>query len=102
MKKRLILSFGAFASFATLTAQDLTTGAGAIDTAAGQVGGFYAPVSKLVFAIAGIIALVGAIRIFLAWNSGDRDIGKMVVGWAGACIFLVAVGAIITAFFGTV
>ena len=102
MRKRSILTLGAFASFVSMSAQDIAAGAQAIDTAAGEVGGFYAPMSKLIFSIAGIIALVGAIRIFLAWNSGDRDIGKMVIGWAGACIFLVAVGAVITAFFGTV
>lgn len=81
-------------------AQTLEQGQQAIDDAAAQVGNYYGTVATLIFAIAAIVALVGGIRIFLAWNSGDRDIGKMVVGWFGACIFLVAIGAIITAFFG--
>lgn len=99
--KKSILTLGALtAGTSTMVAQTIDAGAQALNNAAGQVNQFYVPMTNLVFAIAGCVALVGAIRIFIAWNSGDRDIGKMVVGWVGACIFLVAVGLVITGFFG--
>ena len=100
MKKKFLSAAALVMATGTTFAQTVADGNAAIETATADVIALYDIVSNLIFAIAAIIALVGAIKIFMAWNSGERDVQKMVIGWFGACIFLVAIGTIITAFFG--
>ena len=59
-----------------------------------------APVSNLVLALGGVIGFIGAIRVYIKWNSGDQDVQKTLMSWMGACLFLVIVGIMIKAFFG--
>ena len=47
-----------------------------------------------------IVGIVGAIRVYSKWNSGDQDINKELMGWGGSCVFLVVSAVIIKAFFG--
>lgn len=74
--------------------------AGGIGAATTQVKSAYTYVGPLILAIGGVVGLAGGIRIYIKWNNGDNDVQKELIGWAGACIFLVLVGTIITAFFG--
>lgn len=99
MKKRFLTVLTMVLSYTTF-AQDIAAGSAAIEQATTEVTNLYGIIATLIYSIAAIVALVGAIKIFIAWNSGERDVQKMVIGWFGACIFLVAIGAIITAFFG--
>lgn len=100
MKKRILSAVAILLAASPAMAQTIQQGNQAIETATGEVTQLYGIISTLIFSIAAIVALVGAIKIFIAWNSGERDVQKMVIGWFGACIFLVAIGAIITGFFG--
>ena len=51
----------------------------------------YVPVVvKLCYAIAGVVAVVGAISIYIAMNNEENDIKKKIMMTVGACIFLVA------------
>ncbi|MCY3998992.1 MAG: DUF4134 domain-containing protein [Flavobacteriaceae bacterium] len=59
-----------------------------------------APVSNLVLALGGVIGFIGAVRVYIKWNSGDQDVQKTLMSWMGACLFLVMVGIMIKAFFG--
>lgn len=100
MKKKFLSAVALVMASGSGFAQTVQDGSAAIEQATTDVVALYDIVAQLIFAIAAIIALVGAIKIFMAWNSGERDVSKMVIGWFGACIFLVAIGTIITAFFG--
>jgi hypothetical protein len=53
-----------------------------------------------VLVIGGIVGIVGAIRVYSKWNSGDQDINKELMGWGGSCVFLVVSAVVIKAFFG--
>ena len=99
MKKR-ILTVCAIAVTSFGFSQTIQDGNAAIEQATGDVQNLYGIIATLIYALAAIIALVGAIKVFMAWNSGERDVQKMVINWFGACIFLVAIGGIIQAFFG--
>lgn len=57
-------------------------------------------VQKIIYAIAGIVGLIGSIRVYIKWQNGDQDVQKALVGWAGALIFLVVAGLAVSAFFG--
>lgn len=100
MKKRFLTTVIALAVSAAGLSQTIADGNAAIEQATGDVQNLYGIIATLIYAIAAIVALIGAIKIFVAWNSGERDVQKMVIGWFGACIFLVGIGAVISAFFG--
>ncbi|MBS4071445.1 MAG: DUF4134 domain-containing protein [Algoriphagus sp.] len=58
------------------------------------------PVASLCLVIGAVVGLIGGVRVYIKWNSGDQDINKELMGWGGSCLFLVLVSVIIKAFFG--
>jgi len=74
-------------------------GVTAINSAQTSLSGYLTPVSNLCLAIGAVVGIVGGVRIYIKWNSGEREIQKEVVGWVGSCIFLILVSVVITAFF---
>ena len=58
------------------------------------------PLGNMMMILGGLVGLVGAVRVYLKWNSGDQDVQKAVMGWMGSCIFLVVSGVVVKAFFG--
>jgi hypothetical protein len=70
-----------------------------LTSAASTINGTYALVSKLCLAVGAIVGLAGGIRVYIKWNSGDHEIQKDVIGWAGACVFLLLTGTVLSVFF---
>lgn len=61
----------------------------------------YVPiVVKLCYAIAGVVAVVGAITVYIAMNNEENDIKKKIMMTVGACIFLIAAAQALPLFFG--
>jgi hypothetical protein len=57
--------------------------------------------TQLMYAIGALVGLVGAVRVFVLWNSGHREeMNRAAAAWFGSCIFLVVVTLIIQSFFG--
>ena len=53
----------------------------------------YVPiVVKLCYAIAGVVAVVGAISVYISMNNEEQDVKKKIMMVVGACIFLIAAG----------
>jgi hypothetical protein len=110
MKKYIKQSFdksniakGLFALVLMLVSQLMlaqTGGAGAISSATSDIEEYVEPVSNLVQMIGAIVGIVGGVRIYNKWNNGDQDVNKELIGWGGACIFLLLVPTVIQAFFG--
>ncbi len=62
---------------------------------------YFSTGTQLMYAIGALVGLVGAIRVFVLWNSGHRDeVNRAAAGWFGSCVFLVVVALIIQSFFG--
>ncbi|SDD99681.1 DUF4134 domain-containing protein [Riemerella columbipharyngis] len=76
-------------------------GAEAIGDAVNSIKGYYDQVKNLIYAIGGVVGLVGGVRIYNKWQNGDQDINKEIMGWGGACIFLLLVPTFISAFFNS-
>lgn len=74
-------------------------GAGAIGSAASQVREYVAQIEKLIYAIALVVSFIGGIRIYNKWQNGDQDVNKEIMGWVGACIFIVLVPTFVKAIF---
>jgi hypothetical protein len=67
--------------------------------AATTISGTYDLVSKLCLAIGAIVGLAGGIRVYVKWNNGDHEIQKEIIGWGGACVFLLLTGTVLNVFF---
>ena len=81
----------------SLYAQDGTAG---INDANTRVRSYFAAGTNLMYAIGAIVGLIGAVKVYNKWNSGDHDTGKVAAAWFGSCVFLVIVSTVIRAFFG--
>lgn len=78
-------------------AQDGNAG---INQANTQVRSYFASGTNLMYAVGAILGLIGAIKVYQKWNSGDHDTGKVAAAWFGSCVFLVIVATVIKSFFG--
>jgi len=76
------------------------SGVTGINTATSTLTTYVGPVTNIALVIGGIVGIVGAIRVYSKWNSGDQDINKELMGWGGSCVFLVVSSLVIKAFFG--
>jgi hypothetical protein len=79
------------------TAQD---GLAGINEADQKVRSYFEPGTNLMYAVGAILGLIGAVKVYQKWNSGDQDTGKVAAAWFGSCIFLVVVATVIKSFFG--
>lgn len=86
----LLLKMGAIA-------QDGNAG---INEANTKVRSYFAGGVNLMYAVGAIVGLIGAVKVYQKWNSGDHDTGKVAAAWFGSCVFLVIVATVIRAFFG--
>ncbi len=80
-----------------VTAQDGNAGINAANT---QVRSYFAAGTNLMYAVGAIVGLIGAVKVYQKWNSGDQDTGKVAAAWFGSCVFLVIVATVIKSFFG--
>ena len=63
-----------------------------IDQATTEVNSYVDPVANLIIAIGAVVGLIGGVRVYIKWQSGDQDTQKAIMGWFGACLFLILVG----------
>lgn len=74
-------------------------GAAGITQATQMVTSYFNPATKLIYAAAAIIGLIGGVKVYSKFSSGDPDTGKTAASWFGACIFLIVSATILRAFF---
>jgi hypothetical protein len=98
-KKHLSKVLTAALVLLTITPVFASGGGAALTSAASTLGGYMTGLGKLIYAIAAIVGTVGGIRIYNKWTNGDQDINKELVGWGGACVFLLIVPTFISAIF---
>ncbi|GAB3900220.1 DUF4134 family protein [Spirosoma agri] len=75
-------------------------GAAALNTTATTIRSYGTAAQTIILALGVVIGLIGAVRVYSKMHNGDPDTQKAMVSWFGAALFLVAVGAILTSFFG--
>jgi hypothetical protein len=88
--------------FMTMVAnsQAAGNGAAALNTTATTIRSYGTAAQTIILALGVVIGLIGAVRVYSKMHNGDPDTQKAMVSWFGAALFLVAVGAILTSFFG--
>ncbi|MBN8674349.1 MAG: DUF4134 domain-containing protein [Chitinophagales bacterium] len=80
-----------------ISAQDGNAG---INEANTKVRSYFASGTNLMYAVGAVLGLIGAVKVYSKWNSGDPDTGKVAAAWFGSCVFLVIVATVIRSFFG--
>ena len=74
-------------------------GLSGINEATSMVTSYFDPGTKLVYAIGAVVGLLGGIKVYSKWSSGDPDTSKTAASWFGACIFLIVAATILRSFF---
>jgi type IV secretory pathway VirB2 component (pilin) len=75
----LMLLVGGTAAFAQSGAGDYTAGTSALTTVAGEIAKYVPIVVKLCYAIAGVVAIVGAISVYISMNNDEQDVKNILV-----------------------
>jgi phage-related minor tail protein len=96
IRRSLLVTLALATHITSLLAQS----AQGIDQATTEVQSYVDPIANLIIAIGAVVGLIGGIRVYIKWQSGDQDTQKALMGWFGACLFLILVGVVIRAFFG--
>jgi len=95
-----LFAIAALLLFAGHSSQAQGGGSTGINAATSSLTSYVDPVSTLILAIGAVVGLIGGVRVYIKWNSGDNDINKELMSWGGSCLFLVLVSVVIKAFFG--
>lgn len=74
-------------------------GMAGINEATSMVTSYFDPATKLVYAIGAVVGLIGGVKVYSKFSSGDPDTNKTAASWFGACIFLIVAATILRSFF---
>jgi hypothetical protein len=94
----LLKPVGVFAQSLANTGYD--AGTSAMEEVATQIAAYVRYVVNLCYALAGVVAIVGAISVYIAMNNEEQDVKKKIMMVVGACIFLIAAANALPLFFG--
>ena len=84
-------------SFATV---DVSAGQNAMTEVTSGIAAYIPFVRKLIYSIAAIVAIVGAISVYVKMNNEEQDVKKSIMMIVGACMFLSAAATALPYFFG--
>ena len=96
-KKQIILA--ALLLVANISAFAQGNGMAGITEATSMVTSYFEPATKLIYAIGAVVGLIGGIKVYGKFSSGDPDTSKTAASWFGACIFLIVSATILRSFF---
>lgn len=91
-----------------LAAMVMLTGLGAMAQGDGSAGiteatqmvtSYFDPATQLIYAIGAVVGLIGGVKVYGKFSSGDPDTSKTAASWFGACIFLIVAATILRSFF---
>lgn len=98
MKKRLFLTLAAV-SFTAASALAQGNGLTGITEATSMVTSYFDPLTRLIYAVGAVVGLIGGIKVYQKFSSGDPDTSKTAASWFGACIFLIVAATVLRSFF---
>ncbi len=75
------------------------SGTAGITEATQMVTSYFDPATQLIYAIGAVVGLIGGVKVYNKFSSGDPDTSKTAASWFGACIFLIVAATILRSFF---
>ncbi|MFB6457059.1 DUF4134 domain-containing protein [Chitinophaga sp. Hz27] len=79
---------------------DAQDGKAGIKEASDKVRSYFATGVDLMYGVGAVVGLIGAVKVYQKWSSGDPDTSRVASAWFGSCIFLVVVATVLRSFFG--
>lgn len=98
MKKRLFMTLAA-AGLTAASALAQGNGLVGITEATSMVTSYFDPLTRLIYAVGAVVGLIGGIKVYQKFSSGDPDTSKTAASWFGACIFLIVAATVLRSFF---
>ena len=98
MKKRLFLTLAA-AGLTAASALAQGNGLTGITEATSMGTSYFDPLTRLIYAVGAVVGLIGGIKVYQKFSSGDPDTSKTAASWFGACIFLIVAATVLRSFF---
>lgn len=95
--KKLLLTGTAILSAFALFSQN--NGVSGINDATQMITSYFGPATQLIYAIGAVVGLIGGVKVYNKFSSGDPDTSKTAASWFGACIFLIVAATILQSFF---
>nr|WP_315155197.1 DUF4134 domain-containing protein [uncultured Flavobacterium sp.] len=95
-KKILSAAMAMLSTFSVLAQGD---GSAGITEATQMVTSYFDPATQLIYAIGAVVGLIGGVKVYGKFSSGDPDTSKTAASWFGACIFLIVAATILRSFF---
>ncbi|MFV8357608.1 DUF4134 domain-containing protein [Flavobacterium sp. XS1P32] len=83
----------------TISAVAQGNGTAGITEATQMVTSYFDPATKLIYAIGAVVGLIGGVKVYNKFSSGDPDTSKTAASWFGACIFLIVAATVLRSFF---
>ena len=99
MNKKRFLFSAAVLMAAASSALAQGNGTAGITEATQMVTSYFDPATKLIYAIGAVVGLMGGVKVYNKFSSGDPDTSKTAASWFGACIFLIVAATILRSFF---
>src|SRR5690606_7867427 len=96
-RKKVLLASVAMLSAMSAFAQG--NGTAGITEATQMVTSYCDPATQLIYAIGAVVGLIGGVKVYNKFSSGDPDTSKTAASWFGACIFLIVAATILRSFF---
>lgn len=96
-KKKILSAAVVLIAAANVLAQG--NGSAGITQATQMVTSYFDPATKLIYAIGAVVGLIGGVKVYQKFSSGDPDTSKTAASWFGACIFLIVAATILRSFF---
>lgn len=100
VKRRKALGLAIVIYLLTISLANAQDGNAGITEATMRIRSYFTTGTSLMYAIGALLGLVGAVKVYQKWNSGDPDTGKVAAAWFGSCVFLVIVATVLRSFFG--
>ncbi len=98
-KERKKLLYALSAIFLAPSAFAQGNGTAGINEATQMVTSYFEPATQLIYAIGAVVGLIGGVKVYNKFSSGDPDTSKTAASWFGACIFLIVAATILRSFF---
>lgn len=99
MRNKKVLLSAAFVAAAVSSVLAQGNGLAGINDATMMVTSYFDPGTKLIYAIGAVVGLIGGIKVYNKFSSGDPDTSKTAASWFGACIFLIVSATVLRSFF---
>ncbi len=98
-QRKKVLLTAAVAMLSGIGAFAQGNGTAGINEATQMVTSYFEPATQLIYAIGAVVGLIGGVKVYNKFSSGDPDTSKTAASWFGACIFLIVAATVLRSFF---